>query len=61
MRPAPELVCANRKTTPTQGRKRAFREPLLGPATRKHAAHEPLRSMIILEEVPLTGLPLGGR
>ena len=44
------------RKTPLQMGKQAFREPVLGPARREHAAHESLIRRPMLAEVPLAGL-----
>jgi hypothetical protein len=58
-RPDSERLRADAGKTSLQRGKQAFREPVLGPARREHAAHESLISRPMLAEVPLAGLSSG--
>ena len=55
-RPDSERLRADAGKTSLQRGKQAFREPVLGPARREHAAHESLSIRPMLAEVPLAGL-----
>ena len=54
-----ERLRADAGKTSLQRGKQAFREPVLGPARREHAAHESLISRPMLAEVRLAGLSSG--
>ena len=59
-RPDSERLRADAGKTSLQRGKQAFREPVLGPARREHAAHESLSIRPMLAEVPLAGLSSRG-
>ena len=58
-RPDSERLSADAGKTSLQRGKQAFRETVLGPARREHAAHESLISRPMLAEGPLAGRSSG--
>jgi len=57
-RPDSEKLRADAGETSLREGRQSFQDALLGPGRRKHAAHRPLTSSGMLEEVPLAGLSL---
>ncbi len=51
-----ETLCTSSKTGTSEEEGRRTAKHLLRAGTQEHAAHEPLKGAVMIEEVPLTGL-----